>query len=337
MNKGRILLAHGAGGKLSETLMEEVFLPAFTNPMLAPLSDQAILDPPNSRLAFTTDSFVVKPMFFPGGDIGKLSVCGTVNDLAVGGARPLYLSAAFIIEEGTGIDELSRIVDSMGATAREAGVSIVTGDTKVVERGKGDGVFINTAGIGVVPEGCELSPERIGVGDAVIISGTVGDHSIAIMAQREGIRMEVSVESDCAPLYPLISDILATGAEVKAMRDPTRGGLATVLCEMAASSATTVLIKEEAVPVRDDVRGATELLGFDPLYLANEGKVVVFVKKKDAALVLDAMRRNRLGRNAAVIGEVIGGKVKGRVLLETTIGSRRIIEKLSGEQLPRIC
>jgi hydrogenase expression/formation protein HypE len=335
----KILLSHGSGGKLSSRLIEEVFLKAFTNPLLAPLNDQALFDPPNppdARLAFTTDSYVVSPLFFPGGDIGKLSVCGTINDLAVGGAEPLYMSASFIIEEGTDIEELKRVVDSMARTAAGAGVKIITGDTKVVERGKGDKIFINTAGIGVVKDGIDLEPARIRPGDAVIVSGAIGDHGIAIMTHREGIRMDTPVESDCAPLHGLVKDMLSNATGVKAMRDPTRGGLATILKELASSSGCSITVREEDIPIKDEVRGACEILGFDPLYLANEGKLVAVVAKDSAGKVLEVMKGNSLAKGASIIGTV-AEEPKGQVLLETSIGNRRILEKLSGEQLPRIC
>lgn len=336
MKTKKILLAHGSGGSLTRRLIEEVFLDAFYNPLLAPLNDQAVFHTASRRLAFTADSYVVNPVFFPGGDIGKLSVCGTINDLAVGGAVPLYLSASLIIEEGMCIDELKTIVASMAKAAKDAGVSVITGDTKVVERGKGDRIFINTAGIGSVDESIDLSPSLIAPGDIVIISGTMGDHGMAIMARRQGLEMEVPVESDCAPLHRLTKDILETGGAVKAMRDPTRGGLATALNEFASSSGSGFVIREEDVPVKESVRGACEILGFDPLYLANEGKLVAVVSKDSADKVLEAMRRNPLGRDAAVIGSVVDAPV-AKVLLETPIGNRRILDMLSGEQLPRIC
>jgi hydrogenase expression/formation protein HypE len=336
MNNKQILLAHGSGGRLSHQLVSELFLKAFNNELLAPLNDQALCTLPSSRIAFTTDSYVVSPIFFPGGDIGKLAVCGTINDLAAGGAEPLYLSASFIIEEGLSFEELGRIVDSMAATAARAGVTIVTGDTKVVERGKGDKVFITTTGIGMVREGITLSPSSIRPGDAVLVSGYIGDHGIAVMTCREGFRMDVPVESDCAPLHELVRDMLSAGGEIHAMRDPTRGGLATTLNEFAASSGCGIAIREGAIPVREEVRGACELLGFDPLYLANEGKLVAVVAKDAAASVLQAMRSNGLGSTAAVIGEVVD-EHHGRVVLETAIGNKRIVDMLSGEQLPRIC
>lgn len=331
-----VLLAHGSGGSYSRRLIEDVFAKAFNNPLLAPLNDQAVFSLQGEKLAFTTDSYVVNPIFFPGGDIGKLSVCGTINDLAVGGAEPVYLSASFIIEEGLPMEELRKVVDSMAAAAREAGVHIVTGDTKVVERGKGDKVFITTTGIGVV-RGMELSPADIRPGDAVIVSGTMGDHGIAIMTHREGIMMDAPVVSDCAPLHTLAMDVLgAAPSGVRAMRDPTRGGLATVLNEFAASCGFCVALKEEALPVKEAVRGACELLGFDPLYLANEGKLVAVVDGGEAGAALSAMKANPLGKDAAIVGTVIEAP-KGKVLLETSIGNRRIVDMLSGEQLPRIC
>ncbi|MBI5643426.1 MAG: hydrogenase expression/formation protein HypE [Deltaproteobacteria bacterium] len=332
----KILLAHGSGGNLTRKLIEEVFAEAFRNELLAPLNDQAIFKLPHEKLAFTTDSYVVKPIFFPGGDIGKLSICGTINDLAVGGAEPVYLSASFIIEEGLPLDELKKIVASMARTANDSGVKIVTGDTKVVERGKGDKLFINTAGIGIVRDSVDLSPAAIRPGDVIIVSGTIGDHGIAIMTHREGIQMDVPVDSDCAPLHNLTSDMLNAADGIKAMRDPTRGGLATVLNEFASACGFSMNIREDDVPVREAVKGACEILGFDPLYLANEGKLVAVASKESAEKILLAMKKNPLGKDAAIIGEV-KAEPKGKVLLETSIGNRRILDMLSGEQLPRIC
>ncbi|MBI5560503.1 MAG: hydrogenase expression/formation protein HypE [Deltaproteobacteria bacterium] len=335
MEEKIVLLAHGAGGKLTHNLIEEIFLKAFDNPYLSPLNDQAVFSSPGKELAFTTDSYVVNPIFFPGGDIGKLAVCGTINDLAVGGADPVYMSASFIIEEGMPMRELEKIVSSMARTSMECGVRIVTGDTKVVERGKGDKVFINTTGIGVVREGVRLSPSFIRPGDIVMVSGTIGDHGIAVLSERGGLN--IPVESDCAPLHALTGEVLSkAGARVKAMRDPTRGGLATILNEFSESSGFCILIEEESIPVKDAVKGACELLGFDPLYLANEGKAVIVASSECASGLLFVMRNNPLGRSAAVIGRVIEGP-KGKVVLETTVGNRRAVEKLSGEQLPRIC
>lgn len=335
MKSGTILLSHGAGGKLSHRLIQDVFLKAFKNPFLEPLNDQAVFPSPGNRLAFTTDSYVVSPIFFPGGDIGKLSVCGTINDLAVGGATPLYMSASFIIEEGLALEELAKVVESMAKTALSAGVKIVTGDTKVVEKGKADRLFINTAGVGVIPDGVQVGPSFMEPGDAVIISGTVGDHGVSVMRERGMIALDVDVVSDCAPLHELASMVVSTGF-VKAMRDPTRGGLITTLNELALSSGHGILIKEEKIPVKEEVRGVCEILGFDPMYLANEGKMICIATKDGAKDVLKAMRKNPLAKDAEIIGEVIGER-NGKVLLETSLGTRRIMEMLSGEQLPRIC
>ncbi|WKZ17886.1 MAG: hydrogenase expression/formation protein HypE [Candidatus Jettenia sp. CY-1] len=336
MKQERILLSHGSGGKLSYQLIHEIFLKAFNNEFLSPLNDQAIFNLPTSRLAFTTDSYVVNPIFFPGGDIGKLSVCGTVNDLAVGGAEPLYLSASFIIEEGILIEELRMIVDSMAQTANHVKVKIITGDTKVVERGKGDKLFINTSGIGIVKDGIHLSPLLIKPGDAILVSGHLGDHGIAIMCHREGIQMESPVQSDCAALHELVQDVISRSPGIRAMRDPTRGGLATTLNELAVSSGCGMIIREEDIPIKEEVKGACEILGFDPLYLANEGKLIAIVSKDLADTVLEAMRKNPLGKDASIIGTVVD-EPRGKVLLETSIGNRRILDMLSGEQLPRIC
>jgi hydrogenase expression/formation protein HypE len=336
MKQDKILLSHGSGGKLSYQLTQEIFLKAFDNELLSPLNDQAVFDLPASRLAFTTDSFVVNPIFFPGGDIGKLSVCGTVNDLAVGGAEPLYLSASFIIEEGILIEELRIIVNSMAQTAHHAGVKIVTGDTKVVEKGKGDKLFINTSGIGKIRNSRTFSPLLIRPGDMILVSGYMGDHGIAILCHREGIQMEVPVESDCAPLYGLVHDIISQSDGIRTMRDPTRGGLATTLNELAISSNYGMIIKEDLIPVKEEVRGACEILGFDPLYLANEGKIITIVSQESAPAVLEIMKKNPLGKEASLIGTVVD-KPQGKVLLETSIGNKRILDMLTGEQLPRIC
>ncbi len=334
--KKTILLGHGSGGALSRSLIEEVFLPEFDNPILSELNDQAVLRINTSRLAFTTDSYVVDPLFFPGGDIGKLSVCGTINDLAVGGATPLYLSASFIIEEGLAIAELKDIVRSMALTAKEADVTIVTGDTKVVERGKGDKLFINTTGIGELDDSIDLGAARIEPGDLIITNGTIGDHGIAIMTLREGIQMETPVVSDCAPLHRLTRDMCSATNGIRAMRDATRGGVATVLNEFAESSGCGALIAECDIPVKDAVRGACTILGFDPLYLANEGKLIAIVSADGAEAALKAMRANPLGKESAIIGS-IQKEPEGTVLIETSIGNKRILGMLSGEQLPRIC
>jgi hydrogenase expression/formation protein HypE len=336
MKQDRILLSHGSGGKLSHQLINDIFLKAFDNEYLSPLNDQAIFNLNASRIAFTTDSYVVRPIFFPGGDIGKLSVCGTINDLVVGGAEPLYLSASFIIEEGLLLEELRVVVNSMATTANHAGVKIITGDTKVVERGKGDKIFINTSGIGVVKNGVNLSPTLIRPGDAILVSGSLGDHGMAVMAQREGIQMDIPVESDCAPLHELVKDMLSASPGVRAMRDPTRGGLATTLNELAISSTCGMIIREIDIPVRNAVQGACEILGFDPLYLANEGKLIAIVAQDAAITILKAMKNNPFGKDAAIIGAVVH-EPKGKVLLETSIGNKRMLEMLTGEQLPRIC
>ncbi|MGB9791307.1 MAG: hydrogenase expression/formation protein HypE [Thermacetogeniaceae bacterium] len=334
---GVVLLGHGSGGTLTSELVKTVFQETFHNPILDEMLDAALLELPKGKIAFTTDSFVVDPIFFPGGDIGKIAVCGTVNDLAVSGAEPLYLSAGFIIEEGFSLADLRRIVRSMQEAAVAAGVSIVTGDTKVVGRGSADKIFINTAGIGVIPEGRELAPRRMQPGDAVIVSGSLGEHGLAILAQREGLSFTTPVVSDCAPLNRLTRAILEAGGEgIRCMRDPTRGGLATTLNELALQSGRGILIREEALPVRREVRGACDMLGIDPLYLANEGKVVVICAPEAVDRVLGAMRELPEGSGAVQIGEVLPEN-PGLVLLETELGATRIITMLEGEPLPRIC
>jgi hydrogenase expression/formation protein HypE len=334
--RDKIVLGHGSGGRLSANLLRDVFLPVFSNPALDRMDDQAVLEIGGSQLAFTTDSFVVKPLFFPGGDIGSLAVHGTVNDLAMGGATPLYLSAAFIIEEGLPLETLHRIAASMAQAAAAAGVAIVTGDTKVVERGKGDGVFINTTGIGLVTLGLRLSANQARPGDVVILSGSIGDHGTAIMASREGLEFETTIVSDCAPLHQLVADMLAASSQVRCMRDPTRGGLSSSLNEIAAQSGVSIAIEEKKIPVRDEVRGACELLGLDPLYVANEGKLVAIVAPEAANDLLAAMRRNPRGEDAVVIGVVLKGRA-GLVTMKTVFGSSRIVDLLPGDQLPRIC
>jgi hydrogenase expression/formation protein HypE len=338
-----ILLGHGSGGLLTADLLQRVFLPGFGNPLLAALEDQATvsLDGQHNgvrgdRIAFTTDAFVVRPLFFPGGDIGKLAVHGTVNDLAVGGAEPLFLSAAFILEEGLPLADLKRIVASMNEACREAGVALVTGDTKVVDRGKGDGVFITTSGVGRVPEGRTLSIHAARPGDRVLISGTIGDHGIAIMSVREGIEFETVLESDTAPLAGLARVMLEACPEVRCMRDPTRGGVSSALNELAAASKVGVRLTEAAIPIRPEVHAACEMLGLDPLYVANEGKLIAVVPPDDAGRVLEAMRRHPLGRNAAAIGEIVADH-PGMVLLRSVVGGERVVTMLAGEQLPRIC
>jgi hydrogenase expression/formation protein HypE len=331
-----VLLGHGSGGKLSAALLQQIFLPAFHNPLLSRLEDQAVLDVERGRLAFTTDSFVVKPLFFPGGDIGSLAVHGTVNDLAMGGAQPLALSAAFILEEGFSLADLRRVVDSMARAAENVGVPIVTGDTKVVERGCGDGVFINTTGLGVVAAGVDLSAANARPGDCVILSGSLGDHGITILTRRQGLELEGAIESDSAPLHTLVAAILAAAGDVRVMRDPTRGGLASTLNEIAVQSHAGIAIRETALPIHDGVRGACEVLGLDPLYVANEGKLVAIVPAASAEAVLAAMRRHPLGAEAAIIGEVVG-RHPGLVTMHTPFGTTRIVDMLAGDQLPRIC
>ena len=332
----QVLLAHGSGGKLSQELVRSMFVGELANEVLSRMDDSACLNIGGGRLAFTTDSYVVSPISFPGGDIGKLSVCGTVNDLATSGAVPKYLSLAMIIEEGFPIDELSTVVQSIKAAADEAGVCIVTGDTKVVNRGKADKLFINTAGIGVIPSGVDISGCNAKPGDIIMLSGSIGDHGMAIMAQREGFSFKVPVESDCAPLNGMIASMLDVSQNIHVLRDPTRGGLATTLNEIASQSNVGINIDESTIPVKDAVRTACELLGFDPLYVANEGKMIAIVGREDADRVLEVMRSNRYGAEATVIGEVTAER-PGKVVLKTALGARRVLDMLSGELLPRIC
>src|ERR1022692_2496144 len=334
--KDTVLLGHGSGGKLSAELVRDVFLPAFDNPALARLDDQAIVQVNGSRIAITTDSFVVKPLFFPGGDIGSLAVHGTVNDLAMGGANPLFLSAAFIIEEGFSMDELRRVVNSLRQAAADAGVQVVTGDTKVVEKGKGDGLFINTTGIGLVPEGVELSADRARPGDKVLLSGSIGDHGIAILAQREGLEFETQIQSDSAALYTLVAEILGVTRDIRCMRDPTRGGVSSTLNEIAERSRVGIELVESSLPIHEEVRGACELLGLDPLYVANEGKLIAIVAPEAAQAVLQAMKGHRLGSEAQIIGTV-NKESPGLVTMRTPFGTTRIVDMLAGDQLPRIC
>ena len=338
MTRDVVLLAHGSGGLLSHQLIEEVFLSRLGNSLLTPLEDAASIDLGDGKgqVVVSTDSFVVQPIFFPGGDIGKLAICGTVNDISMRGAVPLYLTAGFVLEEGLPFSDLEQVVSSMAAAARQARVRIVAGDTKVVERGSADRLFINTAGIGVVPAGVEISCSRARPGDAVLVSGAVGDHGLAIMTQREGLRFTSSLESDCAPLNGLVAAMLEACPNIHALRDPTRGGLATTLNELALQSRVGIEIDENAVPVHEPVRAASEILGLDPLYVANEGKLIAILPEQEAELVLEAMRRHPLGKEAALVGLVTADH-PGRVLLRTVLGTHRPLDMLAGEQLPRIC
>jgi hydrogenase expression/formation protein HypE len=335
-----ILLGHGSGGKLTARLIEGLILPAFRNPALEVLDDQAIVRIPGAtagtRLAFTTDSYVVTPIFFPGGDIGELAVNGTINDLAMGGAVPHYLSLAFILEEGLPLHDLARIVESARRAADRAGVAVVTGDTKVVGRGSGDKIFINTSGIGVVPEAVALSSARVEPGDAILVSGTVGDHGMAILSRREGLELDGPLESDTAPLHELVAAALAAYPDIHALRDPTRGGVAATLVEIATRRRVGVEIDETAVPVKETVRGACEILGLDPLLVANEGKLIAFVPEPGAGAVLEALRGHPLGRDARRIGAVTA-RHPGFVTVRTPIGGERILDLPFAEPLPRIC
>ncbi|MBZ5608477.1 MAG: hydrogenase expression/formation protein HypE [Acidobacteriia bacterium] len=334
--RDHVSLGHGSGGKLSAELMRDIFLPAFRNETLERLEDQATLTLGNIRIALTTDSFVVKPLFFPGGDIGSLAVHGTVNDLAMGGATPLFLSAAFIIEEGFSMESLRRISASLGRAATACGVQVVTGDTKVVDKGSGDGVFINTTGLGVMPEGVHLSAGEARPGDAVILSGFIGDHGIAILAEREGIEFDSPVESDSAPLHTLVADMLGVTHAIRCLRDPTRGGVSSSLNEIAAQSRVGIQLEETTIPVREEVRGACEMLGLDPLYVANEGKLLAIVDPAVADNLVDVMRKHPLGREARRIGTVKHTD-PGWVTMRTVLGTTRIVDMLAGDQLPRIC
>ncbi len=335
--RDRIVMGHGSGGKLSHDLIAKRFLPAFTNPALAAGDDAGLVAAgPSARLAISTDSHVVWPLFFPGGDIGRLAVCGTVNDVAMLGARPLYLTAGFILEEGLELDVLERVIASMRAAAEEAGVQIVAGDTKVVQRGKADGLYVTTAGVGLVPDGVQIGGAQARPGDTVIVSGALGDHGIAVLAARGELGFDADVQSDVAPLNHLIAAILAASPNVHVLRDPTRGGLATTLNEIAQQAQVGIVLEERAIPVRAPVAAASEMLGFDPLYIANEGKLVVVVAPADAAAVLAAMRQTRYGEDAVAIGTV-RAEPRGRVLMKTAIGSTRVVDVLMGEMLPRIC
>lgn len=331
-----VLLAHGGGGTLSHQLISKLFFSQFDNELLNEQHDSAIFNIDKSRLAFTTDSYVVQPIFFPGGNIGELAVNGTVNDLVVSGAKPIYISAGFIIEEGLPIEDLWKIVLSMKEAARKAGVKIITGDTKVVDKGKGDKIFINTTGIGIIKEGINISPKRCVPGDKIILSGRIADHGIAIMSAREGLEFETAIVSDTAPLNELFDCIEKFGNKIHVMRDPTRGGLSSSLNEIAEIANVGMLIEEEKIPILDEVKGACEILGLDPLYIANEGKMIAIVANEIADDVFKEWRKTGLGKEAEIIGEVTLEN-PGTVVMKTTIGSKRIVDMISGEQLPRIC
>lgn len=331
-----VLLAHGSGGKMTHNLLEKMIVPTFSNPLLEARHDGAVMQVGETKLAFTTDSYVVRPLFFPGGDIGKLAVTGTINDLAMCGARPLYLSAGLIIEEGLPMETLWQVIQSMQQTAAAAGVAIVTGDTKVVDKGKGDGIFINTAGVGTLLTERPIAPSQIESGDAIILSGDLGRHGICIMAVREGLAFESEIESDCAPLNVIVSRLIEAGADIHCLRDLTRGGLASALVEIAQTAQRQINIDESMIPVREDVRGACELLGLDPLYVANEGRFIAIVAQKDAQKALALLRSHPLGADAAIIGEV-GADSSDLVTMRSAIGTSRIVDMLTGEQLPRIC
>ncbi len=332
----RIVMGHGGGGALSAELVEQVFAPAFGGPALSSLADSAALEIGGARLAFSTDSFVVRPLFFPGGSIGDLAVNGTVNDLAMSGARPAYLSCGFILEEGVELELVGRIAEALGAAARTAGVEVATGDTKVVEAGRGDGVYLNTAGIGLIPDGVDIRPQRAAPGDVVIVSGAVGAHGVAVLSRRAGLEFEVGIESDCAALNSLVADMLAVTSDLHVLRDPTRGGVAAALNEIAAAASVGVVLRERTVPVPEPVAAACSMLGLDPLYVANEGKLLAFVPRAEADAVLAAMRAHPLGAQAAVIGECVEDHA-GMVVARTGLGGTRVVDPPLGEQLPRIC
>ncbi|MBK8209589.1 MAG: hydrogenase expression/formation protein HypE [Rhodospirillales bacterium] len=336
LRQGRIDLGHGSGGRAMAQLIEELFEAQFDNPMLSQRNDQACFPVQAGRMVMTTDGFVISPLFFPGGDIGSLAVHGTINDVAMAGARPLYLACGMILEEGFPLADLRRIVASMAGAAKDAGVPIVTGDTKVVERGKGDGIFITTTGVGVVPDGVNIGADRARPGDAVLLSGSIGDHGTAVLSKRESLSFETEIVSDSAALHGLVAEMVAIVPGIHVMRDPTRGGLAALLNEIAVESGVGIIVRESAIPVVPAVQGACELLGLDPLYVANEGKLCAFCAPEDAERLLAVMSGHPLGRNAAIIGEVIEDD-RSFVQMRTTLGGSRIVDWLAGEQLPRIC
>ena len=336
MKEDRILLSHGSGGKLSFNLIKKMFLSNFNNPYLQRLDDGAVLNIEGLKLAYTTDSYTVDPLFFKGGNIGELAVYGTVNDLAMCGATPLYLSCSFIIEEGFSLNLLEKIVSSMRAASAIAKVDIVTGDTKVVNKGAADKIFINTSGVGIVKEGVNISGSNAKVGDVVMINGPIGSHGIAVLSEREGLKFETEIKSDTAPLSSLVADMLEVSKDIHVLRDPTRGGLSTSLNEIALSSKVDIEINESDIPIQEEVRAACEILGYDPLYLANEGKLVAFIPSEIAPNMLKKMKKNKYGKESKIIGRVVK-KSEGKVYLNTTIGGKRIVDMLTGEQLPRIC
>lgn len=336
MSFDKITLDHGSGGRASHELIEKIFVPRFQNPFLNDLNDSAVFKMNGVTLAFTTDSYVVDPIFFPGGDIGSLAVCGTVNDLAMRGARPYFLSVGFIIEEGLPLKDLEQIILSLERAGREAGVQVVTGDTKVVPKGAADKIFINTSGIGLIPEGLNIAGQNARPGDAVLISGTIGDHGMTILSKREGLAFDSPLKSDTAPLNHLVQEMLETGAPIHVLRDPTRGGLATTLNEIARQSSVGIELWEEALPIRPSVLAASEILGLDPLYIANEGKLIAVLPQAQAEAILAAMKRNPYGQEAVLIGEV-KAENPGKVVMKTLIGGKRLVDMLTGEQLPRIC
>ncbi|HSC57670.1 MAG TPA: hydrogenase expression/formation protein HypE [Nitrospira sp.] len=331
-----VQLAHGGGGRLMQNLVRDVFVRSFGYPLSSHMHDGATGFVHEGTLAFTTDSYVVRPLFFPGGDIGSLAVHGTVNDLAMCGAKPLWLSAGFILEEGLAVETLQQVVDSMAQAARNAGVSIVTGDTKVVDRGKGDGIFINTAGVGIVPSGITVGPQRVVPGDAILISGDLGSHGVAVLSTREGLSFAGDIASDSAPLHRVVTDLIESGVEIHCLRDLTRGGLATALNEIASAAGGTMMVDEQAIPIRNEVRGACEVLGLDPLYVANEGRFVAFVPKADTRRALSVLRGHAVAKDASLIGEVDRSE-SASVVLKTVLGTHRRVDLLSGEQMPRIC
>jgi len=335
-NYEKVLLAHGGGGTLSHQLIQKMFFSQFDNPLLNQEHDGAIIEFNGMRLAFSTDSYVVQPIFFPGGTIGELAVNGTVNDLSMCGAKPLYLSCGFIIEEGFPMQDLWKVVLAMKNAAAKANVQIVTGDTKVVDKGKGDKIFINTSGVGVIQNDVHISPANCKVGDVIIVNGNIADHGIAIMSARENLSFETSIKSDCAPLNTLVENMLAVSKNIHVLRDPTRGGVASALNEIAQKADVGIFIEEEKIPIREEVKGACELLGFDPLYIANEGKLLAIVEEADSEKVLSEMKKHPLGKDASIIGKVTNEHLK-TVIMKTAIGSKRIVDMLSGEQLPRIC